>query len=182
MNHENLFLKAVVTKDAAQLGELLKNLGARLTDNFSAQLLYQVTSNGCLACLKLLYLHGYDINITQQNGSTPLHNAATHGTIDCVKFLVANGANINATDLFQGLTPLHDAMYNGQLECAKFLLAHNADTNIKDKSGRTAIDTALSSDFDDIVDLANDFIQSKREKAQLDQLIQAPNDTRGVIF
>ena len=35
----------------------------------------------------------YDINITIQDGNTPLHCACSKGKIDCVKLLLSNGAD-----------------------------------------------------------------------------------------
>jgi ankyrin repeat protein len=49
-----------------------------------------------------------NLNVSNNNGYTPLHNASTHGHDKCVDLLIKAGANPNVCNKY-GYTPLHNA-------------------------------------------------------------------------
>ena len=51
-----------------------------------------------------------DVNATDEDGRTPLHNAIDNNRMEIAELLIARGTNINAKDEY-GLVPLHDAAY-----------------------------------------------------------------------
>ena len=61
-----------------------------------------------------------------------------------VSLLVEAGVNVNAVDS-DGYTALHIAAL-GSADCVEVLLAAGADIDVRDNSGRTPFDNALSSD------------------------------------
>jgi ankyrin repeat protein len=61
---------------------------------------------------------GVNINTTNIDGLTALHQACIDANIEMVKFLVENSADINAQDN-EGWTPLHASVSVGNLEVVK---------------------------------------------------------------
>ena len=65
-----------------------------------------------------------------------------------------NGADVNNPYPENGNTPLHIAALNGYTEIVKLLLAQpNIDKTIKNKEGKTALDTAKERHRTEIVQL-----------------------------
>ncbi|MGH0116284.1 UNVERIFIED_CONTAM: hypothetical protein FKN15_003464 [Acipenser sinensis] len=81
---------------------------------------------------------GLGVNISNQDGFTPLHVAALHGHAPLVSLLIGNGANINAQNA-QSATPLHLACQNSHLQVVTSLLECNAKLNKKDHFGNTPL-------------------------------------------
>ncbi|XP_041077280.1 ankyrin repeat domain-containing protein 27-like isoform X2 [Polyodon spathula] len=81
---------------------------------------------------------GLGVNISNQDGFTPLHVAALHGHAPLVSLLIGNGANINAQNA-QNATPLHLACQNSHLQVVTSLLECNAKLNKKDHFGNTPL-------------------------------------------
>ena len=61
---------------------------------------------------------GVNINTTNIDGLTALHQACIDANIEMVKFLVDNNADINAQDN-EGWTPLHASVSVGNLDVVK---------------------------------------------------------------
>ena len=59
--------------------------------------------------MKLLLENGAPINVTNKNGSSPLHVAVNKFHLECVRVLLAFNCDLNAQDSY-GDTPLHDIM------------------------------------------------------------------------
>ncbi|XP_052458743.1 ankyrin repeat domain-containing protein 53 [Carassius gibelio] len=72
------------------------------------------------ACLIYLLEHGAQINVSTDEGLTPLHLAAAEGLTDCTETLVRNGADILAQDK-RGHTPLDLSRIWGHRLTARFL-------------------------------------------------------------
>jgi len=79
-----------------------------------------------------------NINTTELNDFTPLHNAVGEGHIEIVKLLINKGANVSAITT-EGRTPLHMACYNGNKEIIECLINEGADINKQEKDGNTAV-------------------------------------------
>ena len=56
---------------------------------------------GCIECIKLLLLNEANVNIRNDNGSTPLH--LSHNYIERAKILISNGAEINGNNIFNNI-------------------------------------------------------------------------------
>ncbi|EAY23368.1 ankyrin repeat protein, putative [Trichomonas vaginalis G3] len=81
---------------------------------------------------------GVDLNMRNDDHSTPLHIACYYNSIDVVKFLLSlDGIDINAQDNY-GNTPLHDATSRNNREIVEILLGFRGiDTKIKNNRGKT---------------------------------------------
>nr|XP_045009870.1 ankyrin repeat domain-containing protein 27 isoform X2 [Jaculus jaculus] len=86
---------------------------------------------------------GLSVNVTNQDGLSPLHVAALHGRADLVLLLVKHGARVGARDTSQA-APLHLASQKGHFQVVKCLLDLNAKPNKKDVSGNTPLIYACS--------------------------------------
>ena len=64
---------------------------------------------------------GVNINTTNIDGLTALHQACIDANIEMVRFLAERGADINSQDN-EGWTPLHAAVSVGNLDVSKYLI------------------------------------------------------------
>ena len=82
----------------------------------------------------------FDVNIRNNNGSTPLHVACVSGHHECVKLLLSvTGIKVNTKEK-SGTTPLHLAAYNNHSECVKLLLnVDEINTNPQTNDGITPL-------------------------------------------
>jgi ankyrin repeat protein len=81
---------------------------------------------------------GFNVNVHNADGTTPLMRAAGSGSARCAVVLLQAGAHIEATDS-QGLTPLMHAAKGRATAVAKLLLEAGVDPSSKDTSGSTAL-------------------------------------------
>ncbi|XP_074864593.1 ankyrin repeat domain-containing protein 27 isoform X2 [Carettochelys insculpta] len=82
--------------------------------------------------------NGLGVNVTNQDGFTPLHVAAMHGHSELVCLLLKHGANISAKNANQAV-PLHLACQQGHFQVVKCLVDCNAKQNKKDVHGNTPL-------------------------------------------
>lgn len=83
---------------------------------------------------------GCDINITDQDGMTPLHYAChMEYSEDIVEFLINNGADVNIKNN-NGNTPLFDVVINYDTCKLMMLIEVGADVNVKNNSNQTVVD------------------------------------------
>ncbi|KAH0619590.1 hypothetical protein JD844_000322 [Phrynosoma platyrhinos] len=101
-------------------------------------------------CHPLVPSNGFSVNVTNQDGQTPLHVAALHGHDDLVTLLLKLGADVGAKDANHAV-PLHLACQNGHLEVVKCLIENNAKQNKKDIHGNTPLMYACLNDYREIV-------------------------------
>ncbi|KAJ6641244.1 Ankyrin-3 [Pseudolycoriella hygida] len=98
---------------------------------------------------ELLIKHGADMNHTNAQGESALHQAMRIGNPKVPPVLIEHGANVNAKDR-QNRTPLHfAAMYDhwsreDRISIAEMLLDRGADVYAEDNEGNTALDLANS--------------------------------------
>ena len=72
---------------------------------------------------------GADVNVTDNNGDTPLMCALRAGKGNVAAFLIQQGANVNHTNK-AGMTPLLEAVTHGQFAIATSLISKGADYNV----------------------------------------------------
>lgn len=109
---------------------------------------YSQSFDNHIVILKYLLALGSDVNATDCNHRTPLHEATIFGHSDVIKILFENGANPNTADK-EGNTPLHllyeePLVMGGHIITAQVLLSSGANANIKNIKGFTPIDIARS--------------------------------------
>ena len=89
---------------------------------------------------KLLEQAGFDINVTDDFGATPLHYAVSAGDLCMALFLISFDADVNAKTREDGVTPLHIAVLEGNMDIVHMLLGEGANRNAKDHNGCTPMD------------------------------------------
>ncbi|GAB1291945.1 Ankyrin repeat domain-containing protein 27 [Apodemus speciosus] len=95
---------------------------------------------------------GLGVNVTNQDGFSPLHMAALHGRTDLVPLLLKHGAYSGARNASQAV-PLHLACQQGHFQVAKCLLDSNAKPNQKDLSGNTPLICACAAGHHEVAAL-----------------------------
>ncbi|KAM5134212.1 ankyrin repeat domain-containing protein 27 isoform 2-T2 [Callospermophilus lateralis] len=96
--------------------------------------------------------NGLGVNVTNLDGSSPLHVAALHGRVDLIALLLKHGANAGARNTNQAV-PLHLACQKGHFQVVKYLLDSNVKPNKKDISGNTPLIYACSSGHHEVAAL-----------------------------
>jgi ankyrin repeat protein len=98
------------------------------------------------ACLQLLYEHGGDMGVLDNNRRSPLFIACAMDRIDCAEYLIEcldhDETAIYAQDI-RGDTPLHASACNGAVDCLLMLLQYGIDPRTTNKKGLKAIDLAV---------------------------------------
>ena len=86
----------------------------------------------------LLVSKGADLNIQDNEGSTPLTIASYKGELEIVKLLISKGADINIQET-NGQTALRRSLVNigRYVGVTKYLVEKGADLNIQDAEGDT---------------------------------------------
>ncbi|EOX99631.1 ARF GTPase-activating protein [Theobroma cacao] len=82
------------------------------------------------------------------DGCTLLHLACETADIGMLELLLQYGANINAADS-RGQMPLHRCILKGKAAIAKLLITRGADPQALNSEGKTSLELAVESDFDD---------------------------------
>ena len=90
-----------------------------------------------------LIKRGFDINLQDENGWSPLHFACQAGSYECVKALLDAGAQIELKDKF-GNTPLWRATFcsKGKGDIIKILRENGANPLEKNKEGICPVELA----------------------------------------
>ncbi|TRY57576.1 hypothetical protein DNTS_023504 [Danionella cerebrum] len=90
--------------------------------------LMAAASGGYVDIVKLLLVHGADVNAQSSTGNTALTYACAGGFLDVVQVLLKEGANIEDHNE-NGHTPLMEAASAGHVEVARVLLEYGAGIN-----------------------------------------------------
>lgn len=94
--------------------------------------------------INVLLSEGMDIDITNQQGDSPLIVAAKVGNIRILDIILSHNPDINVRNE-EGKTALMIAAETGQSHVVQKLLSHNADASLKDDNDHTAL--ALASTY-----------------------------------
>ncbi|KAI8332344.1 hypothetical protein BC941DRAFT_436389 [Chlamydoabsidia padenii] len=110
------------------------------------KLFSRAASSGDLERLELFlkgdnnkYRQYIDINVKDEDGTTPLIYASCFGKIDIVQTLLDANADTNVQDSF-GWSALMWATNNNHEQIVKLLLDHGASSNTRSSKGRTVMD------------------------------------------
>ncbi len=130
---------------AAQL--LLKHGASMHVRNKWKTLLHEILESGFpfwahhLDFIRLLLIHGADVDAQDDSLSTPLHFASCKGLPKVAKLLLEHGANIHMHNI-DGRTPLHCATQYKHLDVMRLLLKHEADVGSRDHTQSTPLHLA----------------------------------------
>ncbi|XP_063236482.1 protein phosphatase 1 regulatory subunit 12A isoform X9 [Bacillus rossius redtenbacheri] len=93
---------------------------------------------------------GADINTTDADDMTALHQACIDNNLDMVEFLVENGADVNRGDN-DGWTPLHATSNCGFVSIARYLIENGANVVAVNSDAELPLDVAASDDMEDLL-------------------------------
>lgn len=99
---------------------------------------------GLRALLPKIVSLGYNLNVQNPQGNTPLIQAVLSGNVSAMQILLGQGAKPDIQNR-EGLTALHIAAYGGRMDMVNILLQSGASTIIRDNYNRTASDLATQS-------------------------------------
>ena len=111
-----------------------------ITDYLSPQIVNSPLHNAVLSddvvlLKELISSKLYDVNVSDDNGRTPLIYSIFIGSFVCFDILLNNGADLYSLDV-QNMNPLHWACQIGLSKIVKALIANNCDLYQKDAQGR----------------------------------------------
>ncbi|KAI8100071.1 uncharacterized protein BX664DRAFT_382510 [Halteromyces radiatus] len=138
--------------------QLLEN--TQLDDNTKrikmSKLFWRAASSGDIDKVQLFlqdskYKPFIDIDVKDEDGTTPLIYAACFGKMDIAQALLSSGAKIDIQDSF-GWSALMWATNNNHEHLVKILLEHGASSQTKSSKGRTVFDF-VNTDNQKIVDI-----------------------------
>ncbi|TMW69795.1 hypothetical protein Poli38472_001951 [Pythium oligandrum] len=96
------------------------------------------------AIVSALLSYGFDANLPDRSGLTPLH-ACFHGNVEAVKLLLKRDVDDRMTEYLNKTSlqsALHSAVTQGHVEIAEILLQSRVDTHIVSNLGYTALSFA----------------------------------------
>ena len=114
--------------DASKNGELDRKMTAFMW----------AVSKGHLDIVEFLVDKGVNLNLTDNDGNSPLIIATCNGFIEITKLLIDKGANLDLTDK-RGNSPLIIATYYSRAEIAKLLINKGANIDLVNSNGRSAL-------------------------------------------
>lgn len=128
--------RAFIDRWQKEYGDIVKSL-----DPDKRTSLIVAAEDQSLALIEYLVFKGADVNATDSQFDTPLHNAVRNKNKGVIKYLVSQGANINAKNEWGG-TPIYQALRD--LDVLKSLVSQGADVNVKAMNGSTPVHHAAS--------------------------------------
>lgn len=139
-------------------------VNVRDSDNGFTPLIEAIKLNKVHVFQYLLRVRGVDVNMADNQGSTPLHFAVKTGFLEVVRNLVSKGANIHAKDQ-HGRTALYGACDGsfdkpGRLNTVRYFIEEKGcDPFQKDNYGNTLFHAAESNGS---LDVAKYLVEEKR--------------------
>jgi ankyrin repeat protein len=114
-----------------------------MNDWYENEQLHFAVQDGNAGKVKNLLSEGYDVNLFDGVGYTPLHHAIKKENIAIAQLLIDAGADVNAHDIDKaGNTPLSEVAQSCSLKVAKFLIDKGADPTIQGWMKLSALDRA----------------------------------------
>uniref|UniRef100_A0A2K6NWH6 Ankyrin repeat and kinase domain containing 1 n=1 Tax=Rhinopithecus roxellana TaxID=61622 RepID=A0A2K6NWH6_RHIRO len=92
-------------------------------------------------CALLLWGHGANANLVDEDGWAPLHFATQNGDAHTARLLLDHGACVDAQE-HEGWTPLHLSAQNDFENVARLLVSRQADPNLHEAEGKTPLHVA----------------------------------------
>ncbi|CAD8058951.1 unnamed protein product [Paramecium primaurelia] len=141
-------------------GRITQQSTAYLTEN--EKNFFKAASGRNLGLIRFYLNNGININILDEDRTSPLHIASRYGSIQVVQELINNNANIDITDM-AGWTPLHVAAFYQRAQVCSVLLKAGADPKIRNREGNLAQDLVrdkmTSEIFKSSLDIQNSCIE-----------------------
>lgn len=100
--------------------------------------------------IQYLVEHGACVDVSGEDGYTPLYNACAEGLIEIVRFLLDNNASVNLPSS-DGCTPLIIASCYNHNDIVSLLIKEGADINKIDNEGKSALLYATEYGYEKII-------------------------------
>jgi len=104
--------------------------------------LYLAAMKNQLKVLTYFVELGYDKDVVDLGGRTPLMEICGGGLVEIAEYLLDQGCKIDSVS-YNGYTALHWAAMTGDLDVAHVLFRYGAKLDIQDNDGETAADVAI---------------------------------------
>ncbi|CAK9015224.1 Sex-determining protein fem-1 (Feminization of XX and XO animals protein 1), partial [Durusdinium trenchii] len=121
------------------VNELYKVMAPEQSDE--EKFLSAIASGNLNMVQEFVEMRGYDVNMRNSNGNTPLHVACFNGQSDVVQYFLQKGADPQATGQ-RNNTCLHYAAAKGHLELVKQFVQLGNNVLAKNERGKTPYDAA----------------------------------------
>jgi len=125
----------------------------------SSELLHDAASAGNCAMIRQLIDEGWDVNLLDDIGQSPLHYAVGEKHLEAARLLLVSGADPNLRDLVNNgstpldshVSPLDSRIRKCSLEMAKLLLDYGADPTLRTWMNMNALQRVEYRGIDDPV-------------------------------
>ena len=121
---------------------------------------YLVQRNN-ISGIRYLIIQGVNINILDEERTSPLHIACKESSIQTIEEIIFQGSMINIPDLV-GWTPLHMACYYNRPDVVLLLLKSGANYNTHNRDKLSARDLAIKCGNYNCVKVMDNFIQYQK--------------------
>jgi len=117
-------------------------------------LLHKAAAYNSVECAIEIIKKGFDVNVVDFKGMTPLHYAAANGSVRLANILIEAGASLSISDKF-GNEPLWTAVFNarGDYKIVKMFVDNGANPNHKNNAGRSPVDFARQIKDSGLIDI-----------------------------
>lgn len=129
-------------KDVETFGESIEN---SIFKQYQKECLFEHVRCNRYDSVEMLLKSGCSPNITNKDGSTPLHVACRLGYSNIASTLLNNSANPNLLDN-RGMSPIFDAAFCGDANTVRLLIRRGCDLFIEDSMGHTPVERAIRSE------------------------------------
>lgn len=119
--------------------------------------LHTAAKKGNIKAIDRLIEDGEPLNMSDDEGMTPLTYAIAYNQKESFDALVKAGADLNLKDPLNGNTPLHEAVISGNRYFITQLLSKGADPYVKNKNGLDPIMIASKKNSSDIQAIFTDY-------------------------
>ena len=134
---------------------------------------YLVQKNN-ISGIRYLIIQGVNINILDEERTSPLHIACKESSIQTIEEIIFQGSMINIPDLV-GWTPLHMACYYNRPDVVLLLLKSGANYNTHNRDKLSARDLAIKCGNYDCAKVMDNFIQY--QKIEREKCLNEINET-----
>ncbi|CAD8103318.1 unnamed protein product [Paramecium sonneborni] len=143
-------------------GRITQQSTAYLTEN--EKNFFKAASGRNLGLIRFYLSKGININILDEDRTSPLHIACRYGSIQVVEELINNNANLDITDM-AGWTPLHVAAFYQRAQVCQLLLKSGADFRTRNRDGNLAQDLVRDKMTSEIFKQSQDHLQNYSERS-----------------
>jgi ankyrin repeat protein len=169
----NLFEATGNTKIFAELISKIKSLNIYILNDQGQSLLHSAAKNINIGLAKTLLCDGFDVNLIDSEGRTPIHMAIKARDLNMVIFLFTNRALLKPvkklwTPKMKFIPVIHEAIDYDDPAILSYLIRNGAELNAQDPSGMNAISLAVKRKLPD--NILKELIEAGSDPALPDKL------------